>query len=247
MSPYHPEKINKVIVKLSGEFLAGDKKFGFDEELIDRITNDIIEVKRLGYSVGIVLGGGNIFRGGTWSNNKMSRVTLDNIGMMATIQNALYLSEVIKIKNYPTEVFSAIKAEKVAKFYTPNRATQSMKEGKIVFLCGGTGNPFFTTDTAVVLRAVELEADLVLKGTKVAGVFTKDPVKYPDAEFISEITFEDAIHKQLNVMDMTAFALAKENNIPVKVFDLSIPGNLAKAISDVKVGTFVGNNLSTQN
>ena len=244
MSPYHPEKINRVVIKLSGEFLAGEKKFGFDEELIDRITNDIIEVKRLGYSIGIVLGGGNIFRGGTWSNTKMNRVTLDNIGMMATIQNALYLAEVLKIKNYSTEVLSAVKAEKIAKFYTPTRAIQSMKEGKIVFLCGGTGNPFFTTDTAVVLRAAELEADLVLKGTKVAGVYTKDPVKYPDAEFIPEITFEDAIHRQLNVMDMTAFALAKENNIPVKVFDLSIPGNLARAIADVTVGTFVGNDLS---
>jgi uridylate kinase len=119
-----------------------------------------------------------------------------------------------------------------------------MKEGKIVFLCGGTGNPYFTTDTAVVLRAAEMQADLVLKGTKVAGVFTKDPVKYSDAEFIPEITFADAIHRQLNVMDMTAFALAKENNIPIKVFDLSVPGNLAKAIADVNVGTFVGNDLS---
>lgn len=244
MSPYHPEKINKVIIKLSGEFLAGEKKFGFDEELIDRITNDIIEVKRLGYSVGIVLGGGNIFRGGTWSNAKMSRVTLDNIGMMATIQNALYLAEVLRLKNYPAEVLSSVKAEKIAKFYTPARALQSMKEGKIVFLCGGTGNPFFTTDTAVVLRAAELEADLVLKGTKVAGIFTKDPALYDDAEFIQELTFEEAIDKRLNVMDMTAFAIAKENNIPIKVFDLSVPGNLAKAIADVKVGTFVGNDLN---
>ena len=244
MSPYHPEKINRVIIKLSGEFLAGDKKFGFDEALIDRITNDIIEVKRLGYSVGIVLGGGNIFRGGTWSNAKMNRVTLDNIGMMATIQNALYLAEVLRLKNYPAEVLSSVKAEKIAKFYTPARAIQSMKEGKIVFLCGGTGNPFFTTDTAVVLRAAELEADLVLKGTKVAGIFTKDPALYDDAEFIQELTFEEAIDKRLNVMDMTAFAIAKENNIPIKVFDLSVPGNLAKAIADVKVGTFVGNDLN---
>ena len=244
MSPYHPEKINRVIVKLSGEFLAGEKKFGFDEALIDRITNDIIEVKRLGYSIGIVLGGGNIFRGGSWSNAKMNRVTLDNIGMMATIQNALYLSEVLKIKNYPTEVLSSVKAEKIAKFYTPSRALQSMKEGKIVFLCGGTGSPFFTTDTAVVLRAAELEADLVLKGTKVAGVYTKDPARYEDAEFIQELTFDEAINKQLNVMDMTAFALAKENNISINVFDLSVPGNLARAIADVKVGTFVGNDLN---
>jgi uridylate kinase len=244
MCAYHPEKIHRVIIKLSGEFLAGEKGFGFDEKLIDRITNDIIEVKKLGYSIGIVLGGGNIFRGGTWSNAKMDRVTLDNIGMMATIQNALYLSEVLKIKNYSTEVLCAVKAEKLAKFYTPRRALQSMKEGKIVFLCGGTGNPFFTTDTAVVLRAAELQADLVLKGTKVAGVFTKDPAKHADAEFIQEITFEDAINKQLKVMDMTAFSLAKENNIPVKVFDLSVPGNLAMAIHKKDVGTFVGNDLS---
>ena len=244
MCAYHPEKINRVVIKLSGEFLAGEKGFGFDQDLIDRITNDIIEVKRLGYSVGIVLGGGNIFRGGTWPNAKMNRVTLDNIGMMATIQNALYLSEVLKIKNYPTEVLCAIKAEKLAKFYTPMRALQSMKEGKIVFLCGGTGNPFFTTDTAVVLRAAELQADLVLKGTKVAGVFTKDPAIHDDAEFIQEITFEDAINKQLKVMDMTAFSLAKENDIPVKVFDLSVPGNLARAIHERYVGTFVSNDLS---
>ncbi|OQY39154.1 MAG: UMP kinase [Candidatus Cloacimonetes bacterium 4572_65] len=244
MFAYHPEKINKVIIKLSGEFLAGEKGFGFDEALIDRITNDIIEVKKLGYSVGIVLGGGNIFRGGTWSNAKMSRCTLDNIGMMATIQNALYLSEVLRIKNYGTEVMSAVKAEKFVKFYTPRRALQSMKEGKIVFLCGGTGNPFFTTDTAVVLRAAELQADLVLKGTKVPGVFTKDPVKYSDAEFIQEITFTDAISQQLMIMDMTAFSLAKENDISIKVFDLSVPGNLARAIHERSVGTFISNDLS---
>lgn len=243
MCAYHPEKVSRVVIKLSGEFLAGDKKFGFDEKLIDRITDDIIEVKKLGYNVAIVLGGGNIFRGGRWNNQNMNRVILDNIGMLATIQNALFLSEVIKLKNYRCEVLSAINTGKVVDYYSPRKAVDYMQDGKIVFLCGGTSNPYFTTDTTVVLRAAELKADLILKGTKVPGVFDKDPQKFDDAKFIPEITYSDAIAQNLNVMDMTAFALAKENDISMKIFDLSEPGNITKAIQEQSIGTYVSNKL----
>jgi len=239
MVVYQPEKMHRLMLKLSGEILAGEKGYGFDDEVIDRITDDIIELKKMGYSLAIVLGGGNIFRGGSWKNQSLNRVVLDNIGMIATIQNALYLAEILNKKNYQAEVFSALKADKIAKFYTPSRARNALQEGRICFLCGGTGNPFFTTDTAAVLRAAELELDVVLKGTNVEGLYSEDPNKNPKAEFIHTATFQECIEKKLGVMDMTAFSLAQQYAIPIKIFNVKTRGNIKEAALRSDIGTFI--------
>lgn len=239
MVVYQPEKMHRVMLKLSGEMLAGEKGHGFDDEVIDRLTDDIIDLRKMGYSLAVVLGGGNIFRGGSWKNQSLNRVVLDNIGMLATIQNALYLAEILNKKNYQAEVFSAQQMDKIAKFYTPDRARNALSEGKICFLCGGTGNPYFTTDTAAVLRAVELGLDVVLKGTKVDGLYSDDPKKNPKAEFIHSATFAQCIEKKLGVMDMTAFSLAQEYRMPIKIFNVTLRGSIKKAALSTDVGTFI--------
>jgi len=239
MRKYKPEKIHKVIFKISGEVLAGDKGFGIDIKAIEELIEDLISIRKAGYSIGIVIGGGNFFRGVSEIGNNINRYTADNVGMLATIQNALIMSGLLQKKNYRTEIYSAVQVDKVAKFYTPNRATTSLNEGKICFFCGGIGNPFFTTDTAAILRAIELSADIVLKGTKVDGVYSADPVKDKNAKFISDITFSEVLDKELHVMDMTAFSLARENNMPIKVFNITKKGNLSEAILNKDVGTFV--------
>ncbi len=239
MTGYQPEKMHRVMLKLSGEILAGGKGHGYDDEVIDRLTDDIIDLRKLGYSLAVVLGGGNIFRGGSWKNQSLSRVVLDNIGMLATVQNALYLAEILNRKNYPAEVFSAFSMDKVAKFYTPSRVRNALQEGRICFLCGGTGNPFFTTDTAAVLRAVELELDVVLKGTKVDGLYSDDPRKNPKAEFIRSATYAECLGKKLGVMDMTAFSLAQEYAMPIKIFNVTERGSIKNAALSSEVGTFI--------
>jgi uridylate kinase len=239
MDTYKPEKIHRVVLKLSGEILAGKKGFGFDDEVIDHLTDDIIELRKFGLSCAIVLGGGNFFRGGKWKNKTLDRVVLDNIGMLATMQNALYLAEILRKKNYSTDVFSAIKAEKIAKYYTPMRADTALQEGRICFLCGGTGNPYFTTDTAAVLRAVELGADLVLKATNVNGVYASDPKLHPDAEFFPSISYDELLERELRVMDLTAFSLAKENNVQIKIFNIEGEYSLKDALLRREVGTFI--------
>ncbi len=239
MRRYKPEKIHKVIFKLSGEVLAGEKGFGINMQCVEELIDDLISIRKAGYSIGIVIGGGNFFRGVSEVGNHINRYTADNVGMLATIQNALIMSGLLQRKNYRTEIYSAIQVDKVAKFYTPNRATTSLNEGKICFFCGGIGNPFFTTDTAAILRAIELNADLVLKGTKVDGVFSADPVKDKNAKFIADITFSEVIDKELQVMDMTAFSLARENNMPIKIFNITKKGSLKEAILNKDVGTFV--------
>lgn len=239
MVVYQPEKMHRVMLKLSGEILAGEKGHGFDDEVIDRITDDIIDLRKMGYSLAVVLGGGNIFRGGSWKNQSLNRVVLDNIGMLATIQNALYLAEILNQKNYHAEVFSAFAMDKVAKYYSPDRARNALSEGKICFLCGGTGNPYFTTDTAAVLRAVELGLDVVLKGTKVDGLYSDDPKTNPKAEFIRSATFGECIERKLGVMDMTAFSLAQEYKMPIKIFNVAKRGSIKEAAQSKDIGTFI--------
>ncbi|MCK4956159.1 MAG: UMP kinase [Candidatus Cloacimonetes bacterium] len=239
MRTFKPEKINRIIFKISGEVLAGPKGFGIDIDRVNEILADIISLKKKGYSIGIVLGGGNFFRGASEVGDKISRHAADNVGMLATIQNAILLSGLLKCKNYPTEVYSAVQVDKIAKFYSPDRAKSSLNKGKICFFCAGTGNPFFTTDTAAVLRGIELDADIIFKGTKVNGVFTSDPVKNKNAEFISKITFSEVLAKELKVMDMTAFSLAREYKMPIKVFNINTPGNIEAAVLNKDVGTFV--------
>lgn len=236
---YKPEKIHSIMLKVSGEILAGTKGHGYDDAVIDTLTDQIIEAKRLGYSIAVVLGGGNIFRGGNYKNQNLSRVTRDNIGMLATVQNAVYLAEVLNRKNYPAEVFSCLALDKVAEFYTPHKASQALLEGRICFISGGTGNPYFTTDTAAVLRALELDLDIVFKGTKVDGLFSADPHKDPDARFISTANFDQCIEQKLGVMDITAFSLAQENAMPIKIFNINKPDGLCQAISDPESGTYI--------
>jgi len=227
------------MLKLSGEILAGTTGYGFDDSVIDVVTDELIELRRAGYGLAIVLGGGNIFRGGTWKNKTLDRVVLDNIGMMATIQNALYISEILARKNVSAAVFSALQMDKIATFYTPRAAKQALQEGNICFLCGGTGNPFFTTDTGAVLRAIELELDLVLKGTKVDGLYSADPKTDPNAEFIHSATYQECLERKLGVMDMTAFSLAQDNGVNIKIFNVNQRGALLKAIQSADTGTFI--------
>ncbi len=227
------------MLKLSGEILAGSKGFGFDDAVIDDLTDELIAVKRLGYSIAIVFGGGNIFRGGSWKNQNLNRVTLDSIGMLATIQNALYLAEILESKGYGARVFSSFALDKVVELYSPAKARAALEEGQICFLAGGTGNPFFTTDTAAVLRACELGLDLVLKGTKVDGLYSADPKTDPSATFIQSASYQECIERKLGVMDMTAFSLAQDNNIPIKIFNINLKGSLEQALLRAETGTYI--------
>ena len=239
MREYSPERTHRILFKISGEFLAGGKSRGFDHATIEQIVSDIIEVKRMGVSIGIVLGGGNIFRGGSETSETVRRIAADNVGMLATVQNSIIVAEYLRARNYQTEIYSAVQIDRMSKLYAPERAENSLSEGKICLFCAGTGNPYFTTDTAAVLRAVELGAHLVLKGTKVDGVFSADPMQDPSAEFIPEISFDDVLSRKLNVMDMTAFSLAREAGMPIKVFNVTRPGALKDAVLKRDVGTFV--------
>lgn len=239
MNTYHPERIHKVIVKLSGEILSGGKGFGYDLDVVNSLIDELITLKKLGYSVGIVIGGGNLFRGSIGEAAGISRVVGDNIGMLATVQNALLLADCMNKKNYVAEVYSSIQIEKFSKFYTPARGIRSLDEGKTCFFCAGTGNPYFTTDSAAVLRALELNADLIIKGTKVDGIYTADPVKDKNAKLIKSISFDEVLAKKLNVMDMTAFSLARDNNMPIKIINIDKPGMLKRAISEKDTGSFI--------
>lgn len=228
-----------VILKLSGEMLAGKQGFGFDFDVIDQLTEGIIKVRKQGFRIGVVIGGGNILRGASSLGNNINRFTADNIGMLATVQNALIVADVLNRKNYHSEVFSAVKCDKVVRFFTAETALHSFNKGNICFFCAGTSNPYFTTDTAAVLRAIEMNAELVLKGTKVDGVFTADPNKVPDAVMLKDVTYDQALADQLNIMDMTAFSLARDNRMPIKVFNITNPDHLLDAILDPNIGTIV--------
>lgn len=238
-SGYTSEKVKRVLLKLSGEVLAGDKGFGYHDAVIDTLTDELIAVQKLGYGLAIVLGGGNIFRGGSWKNQELDRVVLDSIGMLATVQNALYVAEILESKGYACEVLSSLAIDKVARRYSPQDAIKALQEGKICFLSGGTGNPYFTTDTAAVLRALEIKADLVLKATKVDGLYSADPVKDPQAKFIKKTTFKQCLRKKLEVMDLTAFSLAADQHLPLKIFNIAAPGSLVKAITQADFGTYI--------
>lgn len=236
---FKPEKINRVMLKLSGEILAGNSGFGFDDTVCDKLTDELIEIKNEGYGMAIVLGGGNIFRGGSWKNQSLARVTLDNIGMLATIQNALYICEILQAKGCAAEVFSSFVLDKIARQYSASKVLSAMAQGKICFVAGGTGNPYFTTDTAAVLRAIELKLDIVMKATKVDGLYSADPVKNPDATFIREASFQTCLNERLGVMDLTAFSLAADNQMPIKIFNINKSGNLKAALQDANIGTYI--------
>jgi uridylate kinase len=239
MTSQAPLKYKRILLKLSGESLMGDKAYGIDNERLDQYAKEIIEVAEGGVEVAVVIGGGNIYRGMQASGNGIDRVQGDHMGMLATVINSLALQSAIEAKGYKTRLLSAIKMEQIAEPFIRRRAVRHLEKGRIVIFGAGTGNPYFTTDTAASLRAIEIEADVILKGTRVDGIYTADPEKDKTATKYERITFSEVYDKGLNVMDMTAFTLCKENQLPIIVFDMNKPGNLKKLVDGEPVGTLV--------
>lgn len=231
----------RILLKLSGEALLGEKNHGIDPQRLKDYAEEIHEAVQQKVEIGIVIGGGNIFRGVSGVAEGFDRVKGDYMGMLATVINGLALQSAIEKTGTTARVFSAIRMEPVTENYSKEKVKYALEHKQVVIFVGGTGNPFFTTDTASSLRAVEMEADVFLKGTRVDGIYTADPEKDPAAVKFDELSFEEAIQKELKVMDMTAFAMCKENNLPVYVFNMNTRGNLLKFISGEKIGTLVKN------
>ncbi|MCP4314328.1 MAG: UMP kinase [Bacteroidetes bacterium] len=229
----------RILLKLSGEALMADRSHGIDPERLENYISEIIEVSAMGTQVGIVIGGGNIFRGITGVESGFDRVKGDYMGMLATVINGLALQSAFESKGKKARLFTAIRMEPVAEFYYKPRVIEALENNEIVIFSGGTGNPYFTTDTASTLRAVEMEADVMLKGTRVDGIYTADPEKDPEAEKYDEITYNEALQKELRILDLTAFTMCKENELPIIVFNMNEKGNLKKLISGEKIGTLV--------
>jgi uridylate kinase len=229
----------RVLLKISGEALAGEQGFGISPPVIDKLTEEIKHLHHMGVSLGLVIGGGNIVRGTIASQQGMDRVSADYMGMLATIINALAIQDLLERKSVETRVLTAIHMEQLAEPYIRRRALRHLEKGRVVIFAGGTGNPYFSTDTAAVLRGIEMEADVIIKATKVEGVYTADPVKDPAAEFIPEISFKDVMTRDLQVMDASAISLCKENEIPIIILNLMEPGLVARAISGERVGTLI--------
>jgi uridylate kinase len=232
-------KYRRVLLKISGEMLAGDQKFGISPPVVERLVEEIKYVHDMGVALGLVIGGGNIVRGTQASREGMDRVSADYMGMLATIINALALQDVLERKGVHTRVLTAIRMEQLAEPYIRRRAMRHLEKGRVIILAGGTGNPYFSTDTAAVLRGIEMEADVIIKATKVDGVYTADPVKDADAVFIPEITYLDALSRELGVMDAAGLSLCKENDIPILVLNLDKRRAVADAIIGERIGTLV--------
>ena len=229
----------RVLLKLSGESLMGAQKYGLDTAVLNSYAEQIKAVVESGVQVGIVIGGGNIFRGLSGVKKGFDRVKGDQMGMLATVINSLALQTALESEGAKAKVLTSIRMEPVGELYTKSKALELMTEGYVVIIAGGTGNPYFTTDTASALRGVEIEAEVLLKGTRVDGVYTADPEKDPTATKFSEITFDEVYDRKLKVMDLTAFTMCKENNLPIVVFDMDTPGNLNKIINGEPIGTVV--------
>jgi uridylate kinase len=229
----------RILLKLSGESLMGESNYGIDTNRLNEYATQIKEILDMGVEVGIVIGGGNIFRGLQGVNKGFDRVKGDQMGMLATTINSIALQSALESLGARAKVLTSIRMEPISDFYSKAKAVEKMKKGTCIILAGGTGNPFFTTDTASALRAVEIEADVLLKGTRVDGVYTADPEKDPKAVKYDEVTFEEAYRKGLHIMDLTAFTLCNENNMPILVFDMNKKGNLKRIISGEKIGTLV--------
>ncbi len=232
-------KYKRVLLKLSGEALMGEKQFGIDNNRIMQYADEIKSVSDMGIEVGIVIGGGNIFRGVQAERGGMDRTQGDYMGMLATMINSMALQAALESLGLQTRLQSAIEMNAIAEPYIKRKAVRHLEKGRIVIFGAGTGNPFFTTDSAASLRAIEIDAEVILKGTRVDGIYTADPEKDPTATKYSNLTFDEVYSKGLNVMDMTAFTLCKENNVPIIVFDMNTPGNLARVISGETIGTLV--------
>jgi len=232
-------KYNRILLKLSGESLMGEQSYGISPAMLEQYVKDVKEVVERGVQVAIVIGGGNIFRGLSGASKGMDRVQGDYMGMLATLINSLALQAELEKQGVRTELLGGLAIEPICKEMSRRRAQEAMKEGRVVIIGGGTGNPFFTTDTASTLRAIEIEADVILKGTRVDGVYTADPEKDPTATKYQTLTFQEALGKKLKIMDLTAFALCEENHLPIYVFDMNRPGNLLKVVTGEEIGTLV--------
>jgi uridylate kinase len=229
----------RILLKLSGEALMGDRQYGIDPKRLSAYAEEIKKIVDNGIEVAIVIGGGNIFRGVAGASNGIDRVQADYMGMLATIINGLALQSAIEAIGIKTRLLTAIKMEQVAEPFIKRRAVRHLEKGRVVIFGGGTGNPYFTTDTAAVLRAIEISADVILKGTRVDGIYTSDPEINKDAIKFDTITFKDVLSKGLKIMDTTAFTLSQENNLPIIIFDMNVEGNLEKVISGENIGTKV--------
>jgi uridylate kinase len=232
-------KYKRILLKLSGEALMGEKQFGIDNKRLMQYAKDIQEISKMNVEIGIVIGGGNIFRGVQAEKGGMDRTQGDYMGMLATMINSMALQSALESIGLITRLQSAIEMKQIAEPYIKRKAVRHLEKGRIVIFGAGTGNPFFTTDSAASLRAVEIESEVILKGTRVDGVYDSDPEKNSNALKFDTLTFDQAYDKQLKIMDMTAFTLCKENKIPVVVFDMNSPGNLKKVILGDKIGTLV--------
>jgi len=232
-------KYNRILLKLSGEALLGKNSYGIDNDRLVVFAEEIKQIHDQGVEIAIVIGGGNIFRGLTGSEDGIDRVQADYMGMLATVINGLALQNALENMNIPTRLQSAIKMESIAEPFIKRKATRHLEKGRVVIFASGTGNPYFTTDSAAVLRAIEINADVILKGTRVDGIYNEDPEKNKEAVKFDDISFEETIKKGLKIMDTTAFTLSKENELPIIVFDMNTKGNLTKVVMGEKIGTKV--------
>jgi uridylate kinase len=232
-------KYKRILLKLSGEALMGDKQFGIDNSRLSEYADQIKEIHELGVEIAIVIGGGNIFRGVQAEQGGMDRTHGDYMGMLATMINSMALQASLESKGLKTRLQSAIEMKEIAEPFVRRRAVRHLEKGRVVIFGAGTGNPYFTTDSAASLRAIEINADVILKGTRVDGIYTADPEKDPNAVKFEHITFDEVYEKGLNVMDMTAFTLCKENDLPIIVFDMNTAGNLKRLVEGEEVGTLV--------
>jgi len=235
------KKYNRILLKLSGESLMGNKQYGIDENRLNDYAVQIKATMEMDVQIAIVIGGGNIFRGLAGTAQGVDRVKGDQMGMLATVINSLALASALERMGTPARVFTAVRMEPIGQLYSKEAAINAMKKSEIVIVSGGTGNPFFTTDTASALRGVELEVDVMLKGTRVDGVYTADPEKDPTAVKFETVTYDEVYKRELKIMDLTATALAKDNRLPIIVFDMDTVGNLEKVVSGEKIGTLVHN------
>ncbi len=232
-------KYSRILLKLSGESLMGDQQYGISAAMLSQYAGDIRKAVEKGVQVAIVIGGGNIFRGLQGAAKGMDRVQGDYMGMLATVINSLALQAELEKSGIKVELLSGLAIEPICKEMSRNRAITALEEGKVVIAAGGTGNPYFTTDTASALRAVEIKADAILKGTRVDGVYTADPEKDPEAVKFSKLSFDEAYERNLKIMDLTSFTLCKENNLPIYVFDMNTEGNLLKVVQGEHIGTVI--------
>jgi len=234
-----PLAYRRIVLKLSGEALMGSEDYGIDPVVINRIAREIIEASDAGAEIGLVIGGGNIFRGAGLAASGMDRVTGDQMGMLATVINALAMQDALEKLGARVRVMSALKINDVCEDYIRRRAVRHLEKGRIAIFAAGTGNPFFTTDSGAALRAIEIGADLLLKATKVDGVYDRDPGKFPDATRFDRLTYDEVLNRDLQVMDTAAFALCRDSEVPLRIYDLSVPGNLMRILRGEDVGTLV--------